>query len=49
MIYNIKNRSNYTTESRKEKKTCFNAHTGGKSSVLKFFTKTKAFVLVKLF
>ena len=26
MIYNTKNRSNDTTESQKEKKTCFNAH-----------------------
>ena len=26
MIYNTKNRSNETTESQKEIKTCFNAH-----------------------
>ena len=26
MIYNTRNRSNDTTESQKEKKTCFNAH-----------------------
>ena len=26
MIYNTKNRSNDTTESQKEKRTCFNAH-----------------------
>ena len=26
MIYNTKNRSNDTTESQKEKKTCFNAY-----------------------
>ena len=30
MIYYTRNRSNYTTESQKEKKTCFNAHAGGK-------------------
>ena len=30
MIYNTTNRSNYTTESQKEKKTCINAHAGGK-------------------
>ena len=30
MICNIRNRSNDTTESQKEKKTCFNAHAGGK-------------------
>ena len=29
MIYNTRNRSNDTTESQKEKKTCFNAHAGG--------------------
>ena len=33
MIYNTKNQSNYTTESQKEKNTCFNAHTGGKSNL----------------
>ena len=26
MIYNTRNRSNETTESQKEKNTCFNAH-----------------------
>ena len=26
MIYNTRNRSNNTTESQKEKKTCFKAH-----------------------
>ena len=26
MVYNTKTRSNDTTESQKEKKTCFNAH-----------------------
>ena len=26
MIYNTRNRSNDKTESKKEKKTCFNAH-----------------------
>ena len=26
MIYNTRNRSNDTTESQKEKNTCFNAH-----------------------
>ena len=30
MIYNTRNRNNDTTESQKEKKTCFNAHAGGK-------------------
>ena len=30
MIYNTRNRSNDTTESQKEKKTCFNDHAGGK-------------------
>ena len=30
MIYDTGNWSNYTTESQKEKKTCFNAHAGGK-------------------
>ena len=30
MIYNTKNRNNDTTESQKEKKTCFNVHAGGK-------------------
>ena len=30
MIYNPRNQSNDTTESHKEKKTCFNAHAGGK-------------------
>ena len=29
MIYNTRNR-NYTTESQKEKKTCFNAYAEGK-------------------
>ena len=29
MIYNTRNRSNYTTESKKEKKICFNVHAGG--------------------
>ena len=38
MIYNTRNLSNDTTESQKEKLL-----------VLKFFTKTKAFVLIKLF
>ena len=33
MIYNTKNRNNDTTESQREKKTCFNAHTGGKLTV----------------
>ena len=28
MIYNTRNRSNDTTESQKEKKTCLNAHNG---------------------
>ena len=28
MIYNIRNRSNYTTESQEEKNTCFNVHAG---------------------
>ena len=31
MIYNIKNRN--TDTSQKEKKTCFNAHAGGKLTV----------------
>ena len=30
MIYNTRNLSNDTKESQKEKKTCFNVHTGGK-------------------
>ena len=30
MIYNTRNRGNDTTESEKENKTCFNAHTEGK-------------------
>ena len=30
MIYNTRNWSNDTTASQKEKKTCFNAHAGGK-------------------
>ena len=30
MIYNTRNWSNDTTESQKEKQTCFNAHAGGK-------------------
>ena len=30
MIYNTRNRNNDTTESQKEKKTCFDAHAGGK-------------------
>ena len=29
-IYNTRNRNNDTTESQKAKKTCFNAHAGGK-------------------
>ena len=29
MICNTKNRNNDTTESQKEKKTCFNAHVRG--------------------
>ena len=29
MIYNTRNRSNDTTESQKEKRTCFNTHAGG--------------------
>ena len=33
MIYNTKNRNNGTTESQKEKMTCFNAHAGGKLTV----------------
>ena len=33
MIYNTKNQSNYTTESQKEKNTCFNAPAGGKSNL----------------
>ena len=33
MIYNTRNRSNDTTESEKEKKTCFNAHTEGKRNL----------------
>ena len=39
MIYNTRNRSNDTTESQKEKKTCFNAHfqySQAKGSVLMF-------------
>ena len=30
MIYNTRNRSSDKTESKKEKKTCFNAHAGEK-------------------
>ena len=30
MIYNTRNGSNDTAESEKEKKTCSNAHAGGK-------------------
>ena len=30
MIYNTRNWNKDTTESQKEKKTCFNAHAGGK-------------------
>ena len=30
MIYNTRNGNNETTESQKEKMTCFNAHAGGK-------------------
>ena len=30
MIYNTRNQSNNTTETQKKKKTCFNAHAGGK-------------------
>ena len=30
MIYNTRNQSKDTTESQKEKKTCLNAHAGGK-------------------
>ena len=30
MVYNTRNWSNDTTESQKEKKTCFNAHVGRK-------------------
>ena len=30
MMYNTRDRSNDTKESQKEKKTCFNAHAGGK-------------------
>ena len=33
MIYNTKNWNNDTTESQKEKKTCCNAHAGGKLTV----------------
>ena len=33
MIYNTRNRSNDTTESKKEKKTCFNAQVGGKENL----------------
>ena len=33
MIYNNRNQSNDTTESQKEKKTCFNAHAGGKRNL----------------
>ena len=35
MIYNTRNWSNYTTETQKEKKTCFNGHAGGKMWSLK--------------
>ena len=30
MIYSTRNQSNNTIETQKEKKTCFNAHAGGK-------------------
>ena len=33
MIYTTKNRNNDKTERQKEKKTCFNAHAGGKLTV----------------
>ena len=33
MIYNTKKQNNDTTDSQKEKKTCFNAHAGGKLTV----------------
>ena len=33
MIYNTTKRNNDTTESQKEKKTCFNANAGGKVTV----------------
>ena len=33
MIYNTKNWYNDTTESQKEKMTCFNVHVGGKLTV----------------
>ena len=33
MIYNTRNRSNDTAESQKEKKTCVNAHAGGKGNL----------------
>ena len=33
MIYNTKNRNNDTTESQKEKNTCFNVHAGEKLTV----------------
>ena len=33
MTDNTKNRNNDTTESQKEKKTCFNANAGGKLTV----------------
>ena len=34
MVYNTRNHSNYTTESQEEKKTCFNAHAGGKRNLI---------------
>ena len=60
MIYNIRNQNTDTTKSQKENKTCFNAHAGRSSAGQQawrcsylacsyFFTKTKAFVLIKLF
>ena len=33
MTYNTKKQNNDTTESQKEKKTCFNAHAGEKVTV----------------
>ena len=33
MIYNTRNRINYATESQKEKKICFNAHSGRKPNL----------------
>ena len=41
MIYNIRHRSNDTPESRKEKKTCFNAHAGRKSNLTVQFPVSK--------